>query len=146
MVARLVLLLALTLTPLAQAAPAPFPKGSAAEQAPVVLKGWLSRDRIPVGEPLGIARQSDWVAAAKAWNIQNPPKVDFRTHILVVHISDDSSRVVRFEIDDSGNLRTVVGPVQIWEGLKAPMLPGFRIQSYPRSQVKTVNGLSLPKP
>src|SRR5262249_57424316 len=37
------------------------------------------------GDRQVIASQADWQAAAQAWGIAEPPRVNFRTHFLFVH-------------------------------------------------------------
>src|SRR5262245_52339828 len=131
--------LSLMLAGLAHAAPAPLRKARP-DQAAVELRGWL-RQR-PVGEPCAITCQADWQAAARAWGIQDPPKVDFRTHFLAVHVSADHG-AANFDLDGRGDLRIVAQPAR----LECKQPPGSRylIKSFRRCDVKTVNGLPLPR-
>src|SRR4051812_29984055 len=93
-----ILAASLALVGLAQAAPAPFRKAPPLEQPEVQLRGWLSAEQVPLGEPAVIARQADYQAVARAWKIESPPKVDFRSHFLLLLVSTDS-REARWEID-----------------------------------------------
>jgi hypothetical protein len=143
-------LLVLALAGLAHAAPAPMPKPvRGPEYAPVLLRGYLPQDRVPVGEPAVIARQADWETVAKAWGIQGPPKVNFRTHFLFVHVWVAPGHAV-CAVDGAGDLRAVTryaDPTHYGGGFAISGRPGHRylIQSFPRSAVKTVNGSPLPK-
>src|SRR5262245_34478803 len=102
----LLLALCVAFPGLTHAAPAPLRKmAETAPQPEVHLSGWL-RGQAVVGEPTAITRQSDWQAVAAAWNIQNPPKVDFRTHFLAVHVCVGHGEIV-FTVDDRGELRIV---------------------------------------
>src|SRR5262245_52360642 len=131
--------LSLVLAGLAHAAPAPLRKARP-DQPAVELRGWL-RQR-PVGEPCAITRQADWQAVAKAWGIAEPPRVDFRTHFLAVHVSAGYG-AANFELDGRGDLRIVAQPAR----LQCALPPGSRylLESFRRCDVKTVNGLPLPK-
>ena len=137
--------LSLMLAGLAHAAPAPLRKDRP-DQPAVELRGWL-RQR-PVGEPCAITRQADWQAVAKAWGIAEPPRVDFRTHFLFVHVTTGYGEV-RCEIDGRGDLRAVRGGGGWHDGIveecgKRPG-PCYLLESFRRSAVKTVNGLPVPK-
>ena len=79
-----------------------------------------------------------------AWGITNPPRVDFRSHFLAVHVTGPFVHVVRFEVDGSGDVRPVT---QSTAHLLGYEVAGHRIliQSFRRSAVKTVKGLPPPK-
>jgi hypothetical protein len=146
MPARLLPLLALSLAAVAQAAPAPFPKTQRGpEYAPVLLRGFLLQDKVPLGDCSAIGNQADYRALARAWGIAQPPRVDFRIHFLAVHVCAPLVHVVRFEADDRGDLRAVTQSTAHMYGFE-PAGHRFLIRSFPRSAVKTVNGLPLPKP
>jgi hypothetical protein len=136
----------LAVASLLRAAPAPIPKPPRGpEQAQVFLTGWLSEVRL-TGRPPVIARQSDYQAVAKALGIQDPPAVNFRTHFLFVDVSPEYPRV-SFVVDGAGDLHAVPEPHLLGQfgGLGALSSYRYLIQSFPRSAVKTVNGLPLPK-
>src|SRR5262245_41962304 len=138
--------LSLILAGLAHAAPAPLRKDRP-EQPPVELRGWL-RQR-PVGEPCAITCQADWQTVAKAWGIHDPPRVDFRTHFLAVHVWAGYG-TVSFRADGEGDLR-VINSVINEVAMILPLRPHIRgpcylIKSFRRCDVKTVNGLPLPRP
>jgi hypothetical protein len=129
-----------------QAAPAPFPKTQQGpEYAPVLLRGYLPQDRPPAGGPSAVGNQADYEALARAWGIAQPPRVNFRTHFLAVHVAAPFVHIVRFEVDDRGDVRPVTQSTAHVFGYE---VAGHRIliQSFRRSAVKTVNGLPLPKP
>ena len=145
MPARLLPLLALSLATVAQAAPAPFPKTQQGpEYAPVLLRGFLLQDRPPLCDCSAIGNQADYLALAGAWGIAQPPRVNFRTHFLAVHVCAPLVHVVRFETDGRGDLRAVTQSTAHVSGFEPPG-HRFLIQSFRRSAVKTVNGLPLPK-
>src|SRR5262245_35067340 len=127
-----------------QAAPAPLRRAEPARPE-VLLRGCLPQDRLPVGEPRAVGTQADYQALARAWGIAEPPRVDFRTHFLAVHfVPGHFVHIVRFEVDDKGDLRPVTQSTAHVSGLEPP--PNrFLIQSFRRSAVKTVNGLPLRK-
>jgi hypothetical protein len=134
----------LSVAVLLQAAPAPFRKAEPARPE-VLLRGFLTQDRVPVGEPSAIGNQADYRALARGWGIAEPlPRVDFRTHFLAVHVTGPFVHVVRFEVDDRGDLRPVTQSTAHMTGFE-PAGHRFVIQSFRRSAVKTVNGLPLPK-
>jgi hypothetical protein len=135
------LLLVLALPALTHAAPAPSRPSRGAEQAPVLITGWLRVER-PAGCPPVIVRRADWEAFAKALGIGEAPSVNFRTHFLFVHVSEGYGPL-KCEIDDNGDLRVVVSDLH--DITKEPPGPSYLVQSFPRSAVKTVNGLPLPK-
>jgi len=145
MSARLVLLLVLSVAVagLAQAAPAPLRKSQPDQQPEVELRGWLSDSRLADGAPSVILRPADYLSVAKAYGIANPPKVNFRTHFLAVHVSA-RSRTGHFELDGNGNLRIVASLASL-KCCEEPPGSGFVIKSFRRSDVKTVEGLPLPK-
>jgi hypothetical protein len=100
------------------------------------------RGERPVGSPSVIVRQADWEAFAKVLRIGEPPRVNFRTHFLFVHVSEGYGQL-KCEIDDNGDLRVVVTDLHVIS--KEPPGPSYLVQSFPRSPVKTVNGAPLPK-
>jgi hypothetical protein len=145
MPARTLSLLTLALAGLAHAAPAPLPKPARGpEYAPVLLRGFLPQDRPPAHLPSAIGNQSDYQALARAWGIAEPPRVNFRTHFLAVHVTGPFIHHVRWEMDDRGDLRAVPQSTAHVFGYE---VAGYRIllQSFRRSAVKTVNGLPLPR-
>src|SRR5262245_29510133 len=138
--------LSLVLAGLAQAAPAPLRKDRP-DQPAVELRGWL-RQR-PIGEPCAITSQADWQAVAKAWGIAEPPRVDFRTHFLFVHVTAGRGEV-RCVIDGRGDLRAEHPAALLHEGLEClggleAAGPRYLLESFRRCDVKTVNGLPLPR-
>src|SRR6187455_3015745 len=76
----------LALAALTHAAPAPFRRAEATHPE-VSLRRQLPYSQRSRAHPSVIVRQSDWEAAARAWGIEDPPKVDFRTHFLAAHVS-----------------------------------------------------------
>src|SRR4051812_44755558 len=141
---RLLPLLCLSVAIPLQAAPAPFRRAEPV-QPEVLLRGYLPKDRLPVGEPRAVGNQADYRALARAWGIAEPlPRVDFRRHFLAVHVTGPFIHVVRWEVDDKGDLRPVTRSTAHLSGFEPP---GHRIliRSFRRSAVRTVNGLPLPK-
>ena len=114
------------------------------------MSGWLEQ-RLP-GDPSVITRRSDWEAFAATLRIKDVPGVNFRTHFLFVHVSTGYCQV-SCAIDGDGDLRAVGhsrsgdGRERGGMGFGRGGLPGpcYLIKSFPRSAVKTVNGLPLPK-
>jgi hypothetical protein len=144
MLPRLLPLLAcLSVTLPIQAAPAPLRRAEPARPE-VLLRGFLREDRLPVGEPVAVGNQADYQALARAWGIAEPPRVDFRTHFLAVHLAPPFNHIVRFEVDDRGDVRPVTQSTAHMFGYEVAG-HRFLIQSFRRSAVKTVNGLPLPK-
>jgi hypothetical protein len=147
---RILPLLALALAAcLVRAAPAPLPKSERGpEQRPVYLAGAMpDRDRLPAGTR-AVASRAGWEHLARTLGIRAAPAVNFRTHFLAVHVAASDLRGGIFWVED-GDLRHGLGrrgedKVAIrFADLDEP--PGYLIQSFPRSAVKTVNGAPLPK-
>jgi hypothetical protein len=132
---------------LVRAAPAPLPKSERGpEQRPVYLAGAMpGRDRLPAGT-WAVASRTGWEHLARTLGIRAAPAVNFRTHFLAVHVTASDHRGGIFWVED-GDLRFGLGrgdKVAIrFADLDEP--PGYLIQSFPRSAVRTVNGLPLPK-
>src|SRR5262249_60066959 len=125
-----------------QAAPAPFRRAGPA-QPEVLLRGFLPVDRRPAGEPWAVGNQADYRALTAAWGIANPPRVDFRSHFLAVHVTGPFVHVVRFEMV-GGDVRPVTQSTAHFLGYEVPG-HSILIQSFRRSAVKTVKGLPPPK-
>ena len=150
---RILSLLVLVLVGMVHAAPAPLAnRDQGPEYPPVQLNGWLTEIRLP-GKPSVIASQADYQAAAKALSIQTPPRVNFKTHFLFIHVSSGYG-LVSCAVDGTGDLRAVGNfdsgedDIRKLGGLRegrARSGPRYLIQSFPRSSVKTVDGLPLPK-
>ena len=140
----LCLALAAAATAPALAAPAPFPRAEAQQQE-VSLTHSLWKNR-PARDTLVIVRQVDWLTCAEAWGIENPPRVDFRTHVLVAQYWLSSRGPVQFSLTPGGDLRVWLergdSELEVWSRLPAPRLT---IRSFRRAEVKMVNGLPLPK-
>lgn len=87
-----------------------------------------------------VASQKAWEKLVKAWDIKNPPKVDFDKEILLVGTTVGSGLNISPKIDDKGDLK-------ITSISTADLRPGFRylIKSVSREGVKTINGKELPK-
>jgi hypothetical protein len=88
-----------------------------------------------------IATQKAWEKLAKAWGIKDAPKVDFDNQILFVVTSVGSQiNIGDGKLNDKGDLAI---SAEVTDDLR----PGFRykIKSFSRAGVKTVNGKPLPK-
>jgi hypothetical protein len=142
MLARRLSLLALVLAGTAQAAPAPFQRAAEPERPEVTLSGWLPDQRLAAGAPSVITRQSDYEAVAKAYGIASPPRVDFRTHFLFVHVALGYGEM-RCEVGGDGDLRAVSAPVLVFGCKGGPAGHRFLIKSFRRCDVRSVNGVAL---
>lgn len=87
-----------------------------------------------------VVSQKGWEKLAKAWNIADPPKVDFEKEILVVATTVGSRLNLSTKLDDKGDL-------QILALATRDIRPGFRyaIKSVSKEGIKTVGGKPLPK-
>lgn len=87
-----------------------------------------------------VVSQKGWEKLAKAWNIADPPKVDFDKEILVVATTVGSRLNLSTRLDDKGDL-------QILALATRDIRPGFRyaIKSVSKEGIKTVGGKPLPK-
>jgi hypothetical protein len=87
-----------------------------------------------------IATQKAWEKLAKAWDIKNPPKVDFDKELLVVATTVGSRLNLNTKLDDKGDLKVLALATR-------DLRPGFRyaIKSVSKEGVKTVDGKALPK-
>lgn len=87
-----------------------------------------------------IVTDTGWTGLARAWDIRNPPKVDFTKEILVVGTSTADKMVLDVRRDATGDLRVSV------TGNGKDFSPGFRfgVRSVPREGLKTVNGRPIP--
>ena len=87
-----------------------------------------------------IVSQKVWDALVKAWDIKDPPKVDFEKELLVIATTVGSRLSVSGTVDDKGDLKVrAISTADIRPGLR------YRIVSFSRAGVKTVNGKELPK-
>jgi hypothetical protein len=142
MLARILPLIAVALIGVAHAAPAPFSRSPDFPEVEIV--GSHPDRSLAEGAPRLIVCQSDYQSVAKVWGISNPPKVDFRTHFLLVSTSTRPSGRPLYNVDNEGDLRVMAGPLSM--GCKAPPESfNFRIKSFRRSAVRSVDGLPLPK-
>src|SRR5262249_39636891 len=114
-----------------------------------VLSGWLPDPSLADGAPSMIVRQADYQSVAKAYGIANLPKVNFRTHFLFVHVRRGYGEI-RYEIGN-GDLRATAVP-PLGEGAQGgfrcragPVGYRFLIESFSRSEVRTVNGVPVPR-
>jgi hypothetical protein len=87
-----------------------------------------------------IVSQKGWDKLVKAWNITDPPKVDFTKELLLVATTVGSGLNVSPQLDNKGDLK-LTGIVT------DDLRPGFKyvIKSFSRAGVKTINGKELPK-
>jgi hypothetical protein len=126
----------------AEAAPAPFARPGQPPPGPEVeLHGCLPDPKLVGTEPRLIASQWAYEAVARAWRIASPPRVDFRTHFLVVAASRQPARVV-CELKD-GDLRVTAFP----RAFRCEAPPDgfyYHIRSFPRAGVVSVDGVPLP--
>src|SRR5262249_4889796 len=100
--ARAMPLFLLALAGLAHAAPARFARRAAPEHPPVLLTGWLEEVRL-TGQPSVINCQTDYLAAARVLGIDDPPRVNFRTHFLFINLSIGYPQVISV-LDADGDL------------------------------------------
>ena len=72
--------------------------------------------------------------------------MDFRTHFLFVHLFTGHC-LAGCSVDGDGDLRAAVAPALTGQfgDLTAQSGTRYLIKSFPRSAVKTVDGLPLPK-
>jgi len=143
----LLLALPLALAVPVNAAPAPFQRAEAAHPE-VVLRGWIHDANVAACAPTFITRQSDYESVAKAWGIANPPRVDFRTHFLFVHVSRGYGGDVNPALDRGDLKAAAPQPQPVMRECEVGFrVAGFRylIKSYRRSEVRSVNGVALPK-
>ena len=99
----------------------------------------------PAIDTLVIANQKDWQTAADTWGIAAPPRVDFRTHFLIARFSWSHEGPVRFVPDRGGDLYLVVRTDRQgfeWGGISVLQVT---IRSFPLLDVRSVNGLPVPK-
>ena len=142
MTPRLLLLAVLFAAP-CLAAPAPFrkPNGS---PVPVEITGHCRRAPA-AGDPVVIGRRADWLAVAEAWGITDPPRLDFRTHVLAVHLGWSHETPVRFVVSSGGDVRVLTRNRGGLEELSGLVVPTYTVRSFRRSEIRTVGGLPLPK-
>jgi hypothetical protein len=145
----LVLLLVLAAAAPVHAAPAPFHRPEAAHPE-VVLRGWIGDD-VAARAPSFVTRQSDYESVARAFGIADPPRVDFRTHFLFVHVGRYAGAAE--PRIDAGDLRAAAAvvpaaPVAKCKDVACGTVPAgsaYLIKAYRRSAVRTVNGVAVPK-
>jgi hypothetical protein len=87
-----------------------------------------------------IVTETAWTGLARAWEIKNPPKVDFKKEFLVVGTSRADKMILDARKDMAGDVRVTV------TGNGKEFKEGFRfgVRSVSRDGVKTVNGKPLP--
>lgn len=86
-----------------------------------------------------VVSEKGWEALAKAWNLKDPPKVDFTKEVLVVVTTVGSRLSLTPAVKD--------GDLKITAIATRDLRPGFRyaIKSISRDGIKTVDGKALPK-
>ena len=86
-----------------------------------------------------VVSEKGWEALAKAWNLKDPPKVDFTKEVLVVETTQ-GGKLTMNPVTQAGDLKVVAISTR-------DLRPGFRyaIKSFSKDGVKTVNGKELPK-
>lgn len=130
----LALFAALTVAPLA----ADEPKK---DKPRVELSGSIADEALQKDAPANgvVASAKAWEALAKAWDIKDAPKVDFGTELLIVGTWKGSSFGLRPVLND--------GDLSVSGFGTKDLRPGFRwkVQTFPRAGVKTVQGKDLPK-
>ena len=86
-----------------------------------------------------VVSEKGWEALAKAWNLKDPPKVDFTKEVLVV-ATTQGGKLTMNPVTQAGDLKVVAISTR-------DLRPGFRyaIKSFSKDGVKTVNGKELPK-
>lgn len=121
---------------------APLSADEPKEKKPTVeLGGSIDDESLQKEAPANfvIVSQKGWDALAKAWGIKDAPKVDFTKELLIVGTWKGSSFSLRPTLKDSD--------LSIGAGGTKDLRSGFRwkVQTFPREGVKTVQGKDLPK-
>ena len=113
---------------------------AAADKPTVDLFASVADEKLKESAPANgvVATQKDWEKLAKAWGIENAPKVDFTKEMLIVGTHRGSQFKLTPKVDDKGNLTLLSA------GTK-DLRPGFRyrVLSIDRSNLKTVGGKPL---
>lgn len=142
---RTLSLLVLALAGLAHAAPAPFSRPAPPPGPDVELSGDRDESRLPSAPARVVANQADYRTVCALLGVAEPPRVDFRTQVVVVTTEAREGVAEAFDLSPQGDLRvmTVRGLV----GCKlrsSELLPRYRLKSYSRASVTSVNGVPLP--
>jgi hypothetical protein len=154
MFARVLSLAVLAFAPLAFAAPAPFVKPATPPQANVELRGHLPSAKRGGLVPRVITSEAAYRGLADAWGIKSPPRVNFRTHFIFVHVYSANSaagcQIVGGDLRAGAVLVDVTADRRARLGIRLKCMeidlsPRYLIKSFPRSAVKTVNGQPLPR-
>lgn len=121
---------------------APLSADEPKEKKPTVeLGGSIDDETLQKAMPANgvIASQKAWDALAKAWSIKDAPKIDFTKELLIVGTWRGSSFGLRPMLKD--------GDLSVSGFGTKDLRPGFRwkVQTFPREGVKTVQGKELPQ-
>lgn len=131
----------LLVTACAAVAPADDKKDPPAPKPAVDLSGSVDDQGLVKKAPPQnvVVSEKGWETLAKAWNLKDPPKVDFTKDVLVVATTVGSRLSLTPTVKD-GDLKTTAIATR-------DLRPGFRyaIQSVARDGIKTVDGKALPK-
>lgn len=120
--------------------PAPPTPPSAA--MPLELTGSLADSAKADAAPPSrvITNAKDWAGLQLAWDIKDPPKVDFAKELLVVATSRSGQVTIETDLGPDGDLRIrALDNNDVRGGFR------YRIKAVDRAGVKTVNGLPLPR-
>lgn len=121
---------------------APVSADEPKEKKPTVeLGGSIEDEALQKAMPANgvIVSQKGWDALAKAWSIKDAPKVDFTKELLIVGTWRGSVFSLRPMLKD--------GDLSVSGFGTKDLRPGFRwkVQTFQREGVKTVQGKELPK-
>jgi hypothetical protein len=142
MTARLLSLAALALASFAEAAPVPFLKPAAPPQAPVELRGSHPNVGLVYSAPPFIGSEAKYRGIVAAWGIKDAPAVDFRTHVLVVAVSEAMMRV-HHSVDSRGDLHVSISDLR-FKCEAPPDRLNYHLKSFPRRGLRSVNGVAVP--
>lgn len=121
---------------------APVSADEPKEKKPTVeLGGSIDDESLQKEAPANgvIASQKAWGALAKAWGIKDAPKVDFTKELLIVGTWKGSSFGLRPTLKDGDLTVGGFGTKDLRSGFR------WKVQTFPREGVKTVQGKDLPK-
>jgi hypothetical protein len=143
---RLLASLCLTLSPLAWAAPLPFPKDVMPPQKDVEFRGSHPNARLAAFAPPLVASEAHYRALAADWGIKDRPAMNFRTHVLVVTASTQPLPPLHYSLAETGEMNVQVvlkcGKILRCEAPAEALY--YQLKSYPRRGLRTVNGTLVP--
>jgi hypothetical protein len=87
-----------------------------------------------------IVTQKEYDRVTRAWNVENPPKVDFDKELVLVASARSSQMTIEPKLDETGDLRVNV----LTNKDDTAGVTRYALRSVLRNGVRTINGKPIP--